>query len=208
MNEQHVAQPTPDRCGECNAVILPGAAKCWLCGAELDALEFGDSATAAENQTVPSRTVPRFRLSSLMLIVTLVCLCLGMADVAPGLIPFIVVAGLAWLRTAGFVRFRREAGSEPTTEDKVGTFMGSVGVVLLLGIAFGCAFFVTCFVGFWGGMYASETAGARGMEPVVYGSYIGFALGIPFGCWALYRAGRRLWPTQNILSTERRSQES
>lgn len=136
----------------------------------------------------------KFRLSSLMLIVTLVCVCLGAASFAPRLIPLIALGGLALMRTAGYVRDRRDAGFEPTRWEGYSAFMASIGIVVVLGCAVGCALLLTCAAGFWGALFAVNIPAAKGFE--WYGFAGGIILGLGFGGWWLYRVGSRLWPPQ------------
>lgn len=142
-------------CPDCGAHNLTGVTRCWLCGAAL-----GETASS-EDTPVVAELVPEaarqsaksFQLNSLMLLVTLICVCLGMVTFAPGLVGLLLfVAAPAYIMTVRHTRQREAAGEALTTWQRVEAFalraLLSAAMVLsvisLLAFAAFAALFVMC----------------------------------------------------------------
>ncbi len=144
-------------CPDCGAINPARAGKCWLCGRDLTP-KIPPRPAAPATPVVstnpyaaplaPVSAPPQFGLSSLFLIVTLACICLGLASIAPGLIvPLLVVAVPALVRT--FAKSARSAarGERSTVADKIGAFFTSVFLMWMIMAAGSVAFFGACAVG-------------------------------------------------------------
>jgi len=155
----------------------------------------GPGAAAEHAPTVQHRRVDRtFGLSSVMLFIALVAVCLGLLREAPGLgIALAVMATPALIRTRAATARRRADGQHVTIADKLLAFAGSLGVVALTGAAAGAAFFTTCWAGFFGGA-ATSSLWASGYGQFGWGMVTGYSLGGIAGLWVFVWLLRRFWP--------------
>lgn len=86
-----------------------------------------------------------------------ILLCLALALEAPGvLILLLILATPAWIRTLIALSRQRAAGAPPSGPVVVGTFLSSLGVVVLTAVASVAAFFATCFAVCLGGLALSN----------------------------------------------------
>jgi hypothetical protein len=140
-------------------------------------------------------TAPTFRLSTLLLTITLIAICLGVGTWLPGVgIGLAVLIAPAYVRTAlAGLRLRRE-GKAATIEEKFIVFFASLAIVTAIAVASGVAFYATCWVGFFGGSLASEAAGVKGYDSLFHGLAAGVVTGGIAGIVALFFAARWLWP--------------
>jgi hypothetical protein len=149
VNQPAEPQNPPDKsvyriCRKCGATIGEDDRFCWLCGANLDAPDARLSVPTPRVSTENERT---FALSTLLLIVTGICVCLGLCVAAPGVgILVSVVIAPALLRTWATSHRQHVAGLPVTVGEGALAFFGSVAVVLLAVLAAFAAFFVTCLV--------------------------------------------------------------
>jgi hypothetical protein len=128
------------QCPECGAANEEGRSKCWLCGTEVAAGQRAAPLTA--------HAPPQFGLSSLFLIMTLICVCLGLVSIAPGLIvPLVVVVVPALVRTMSASKSWTRRGKQMTIGDKFGAFFTSLGIVILIVVAGNIAFLAACLAG-------------------------------------------------------------
>ncbi|MEX2119906.1 MAG: hypothetical protein WD847_09965 [Pirellulales bacterium] len=82
-----------------------------------------------------------------MMLITLIAVCLGVAAAAPCLgIALAVVVTPALVRTFMASTRRKAQGQRLTMPEKVLAFWGSLGIVVLAGVAAGVAFFATCWI--------------------------------------------------------------
>jgi hypothetical protein len=94
------------------------------------------------------RTQFQFSLASLMLIVTLTAVLLGVGGMAPGLgIALAVLASPALVRTSVVAALSRARGKPMSVGAKVALFVVSLIVAVVIAIAAGAAFFVSCLAG-------------------------------------------------------------
>ena len=130
-----------------------GNKECWLCKAP------ASGETTAEPRGGQHAT---FRLSSLMLTVTLIAVCLGIWQLSSGLgIFFAIIVAPAFVRTAITAVRQRRLGEPMEIEDKIITFVASIGVVVSVAVASGIAFLVTCWTACAGVVAVSESTGIR-----------------------------------------------
>lgn len=122
-------------------------------------------------ETRPAKPPPprfQFGLSSLFLITTLAAVVMSISVMLPGIgIWLAIIATPALVRTYVLVRRSRADGKPASTEEKVVLFMACLGIAALIALATGAAFFVACFVGFWGG-----AAGGGGLDRGSWGGGI------------------------------------
>ncbi len=125
-------------CPYCGALNARWDGNCWLCKQTINLNPaIADEPILAE----PVDVKPQFGLSTLLLIVTLFCLCLGLIAIAPGLIvPIVVIVVPALIRTSVASR----VSGQTSTVDKVASFSASLGIVVLIWIAGLIAFGAAC----------------------------------------------------------------
>jgi hypothetical protein len=133
------SQPAEIACPSCGAINAPWDAQCWLCKFPLaGGRAASDSVILAEAVDVQ----PQFGLSTMLLIVTVLCICLGLVAIAPGLIvPLVIIVVPALIRTAVATRV---SGGPTSVGDKVATFSASLGIIVLIWLAGLVAFGTAC----------------------------------------------------------------
>lgn len=155
-----------------------------------------------------------YRLSSLMLVVTMVALGLGIARWAPGIgILWTIIASAGSLRTLSAIRRSKEEGDPMTTSDKAVTAIVSYGFVAIIVAASWIAFYATCWVslladsggaetlevgyyrevGLWGYL-KGYLAGDRALKPIDQSFVISVCIGLIPGLITLFALSRWLWP--------------
>ena len=116
-------------CPYCGARNARDEAKCWLCKQPL-------TAEAAANEPILAEAVdarPQFALSSLLLVITLVCISAGLVAAAPGLIvPLVIIVIPALIRSFAATR---AAGGQLSVGQRVANFVVSLGIVVAIWIA-------------------------------------------------------------------------
>lgn len=136
-------------CPHCAARLQSEDTACWLCGGRINTGFPSDQRVATEANVPPTlapNTALTFNLSSLMLIITLIAVCLGVFRLAPGLgIAAAVLATPALIRTMIFSKRRRARGDALNVGEKTLAFVGSVGVVLTICVGACAAFGAVCF---------------------------------------------------------------
>ena len=184
-------------CPECDALVGAGVQKCWLCGAAL--VEVNDVVMAeVVLPRLPRHEASRFSysLGLLMTVVTLVCVCLGVFSIAPGLgIVFAIIVTPAFIRTAIGAARREDAGRPMDVGQKILAFGGSLGVMTVIAVTAGITFFATCVVGGFVALFGLEVAvPSAGMDVIGWAIVTGLVIGILVGGYVGYRLIRRLWP--------------
>ena len=141
------------RCGKCGTLNRPGATACFLCARRFDTAALytrGDasqsptSLTSAASSAAVSRALS-FRISSLLLVIAVVALCLAIVreDLLVGtVLALAVVPALAYTIIAAA---RREArGSPMAVHEKLRTFLAAIVGVALIAFSTVATFFLTC----------------------------------------------------------------
>ena len=185
----------PAACPHCAAVNPPGALTCWLCQQRMEARTVppGRRTEASPNAAAAQRT---FGLSSLMLLIVLIAVCLGVMREVPGLgIGLLLLATPAAVRTA-IASSRREARGEPMRAAQwLWAFASSLGVVIVIGVASVAAFSGLCFAG----VFIGDATHGLG-DPyagLAVGLFIGGGIGLLLAIYVFYRLARWLWPIRN-----------
>jgi hypothetical protein len=150
--------PDFERCPECGADNSRAAAKCWLCGAAFagartsqdrvaEGTVAGPISSSGARQSVVAADAPRqFQLSSLFLTITVICLCLGLFRVAPGLVvPLMVISVPALVRTRRAAHLASMAGKPLSPGARIGTFLTSIFILVLVIVAACVALCMACF---------------------------------------------------------------
>jgi hypothetical protein len=175
--------PSEVSCPYCGALNARWDGNCWLCKQTINLNPaVADEPILAE----PVDVKPQFGLSTLLLIVTLFCLCLGLIAIGPGLIvPIVIIVVPALIRTTVASRV---SGGPVSAVDKVASFSASLGIVVLIWIAGLIAFGAACTLIVVGGAALDFSENVVGMLLLLgIGAAIGaFALMI----WLLYLS----WP--------------
>jgi hypothetical protein len=180
--------PDPARCPHCQAeVYWSEATQCWLCGQSLD--RPGPAVAPPPPPMEPARRT--FGLSSLMLVIALVAVCLGVYREVPGLgILLAILVTPALVRTS-VVATRRKAGGRPMPPlDKVGVFAGTLAAVVVIGVSAIAAFAITCFPIGLAAFSMGRNGGVLGVTAFLVGFCAALAAG--YGAYRLIRRiGRR-----------------
>lgn len=178
-------------CSQCGAVNVRWDANCWLCKQPLGnhSLSGGE---AGGHSIILAQAVdvkPQFGLSTLLLVVTILCICLGLIAIAPGLIvPLVAIVVPALIRTAVSSRL---SGGPVSAGDKIAAFSASLGIVVLIWIAGLVAFGTACTLIVLGAATQNFSQDVVGLLVLLgIGAGLGsFALMI----WLLYKS----WPRNN-----------
>jgi hypothetical protein len=140
------------------------------------------------SSAAPRRGPATYTLSTLFLYVTLACVFCGLIAAAPGLgIPLAVLVTPALVRTMFASRLRETQGLPVTAEHKIEAFALSFGLMILVTIAAGVAFFAACSA------VCVSVEGAQGMSDnarVTMGLGAGALAAIGVGILILVRT----WP--------------
>lgn len=178
-------------CGQCGAAN-PAGPTCWLCRLPLEKpAAASDREPEATASTVATQRT--FGLSSLMLLIALIAVCLGVMREVPGLgIALALLVTPAAVRTA-IASSRRETRGQPmTATERLWAFASSLGVIIVTGVASAAAFSGLCFAGVFIG------AGVRrSYDGPIWGSIIGGGIGLLLAIYVFYRLARWLWPIKN-----------
>ena len=176
-------------CSQCGAANSATAGSCWLCRISL----VRQAEPAAGAPAAPARAAGAgrtFGLSSLMILVALIAVCLGVRRESPGLgIALAVVSTPAMVRTVFAARRREITGRPMSTGEKAVAFLGSIGVVVTVCAASGAAFVATCFP--IGLATFNVSSGGGG------GIVLAFGLGILAAIAVAALLFRRLWPRKD-----------
>jgi len=189
------------RCRHCDAVLLPEARQCWLCGAQLDV---GGGVSRAAQVTPPAvrgskAPAASFSLASLMMFMTLLCVIFGVSSLWPGVgIPLGVIVLVVWIRTSAVARRRLDRGLSVSRPERTQLFLASfgatVGFIAMTCLA-GCAmFFAACFacVGTWVGLEGPLGEDAATFFAWIVFGVVALAIAVPT-LWWLAKAIRRRW---------------
>ncbi len=201
------------RCATCHAALLPGAERCWLCGAPMASGIDAAAATDPANGSSRSKVGPvaSFSLATLMMFVTLVAVVCGVFSIAPGVgVAMALVLLPVLAHTAISARGAEALGHSLSPGERIALFFGSLALVVVAGVAASIAFGITCFGGFFAGAAAGEALGARGYDSLGWGFAVGIGLGAIAGGYVGYRAMIALsqssrWRRQETPALSRRS---
>jgi hypothetical protein len=185
------APSTVPLCPACNAKLLPGEATCWLCDAAVTA---GDDAPASTPQSAAPlppttlRPATSFSLSTLLMFMTLVAVVCGVFSIAPGVGAVMAIVLLPVLAHTA-ISARREAamGYNLGAGDRVMLFFSSLALIAATGIAASIAFGISCTAGFWASTAAGDVLGARGLDSLDWGFYVGATLGTIAAAYVGYK---------------------
>ena len=176
--------PKPARCPHCQAEIYwSDASQCWMCGQALGRLE-PPGAPSPPPEAAARRT---FGLTSLMLIIVVIAVCLGVLREVPWmgiLLAGAVVPALAWTVVV-VARSKARRGRPLPAREKVGIFGFALAAVAAIWAAALVAFVITCFpVGM-----ATMDGGANGF---ILACGVGGVAALAAG-YGSYRLFRLLW---------------
>jgi hypothetical protein len=139
-----VAEPVI-ACPNCGAEQPEPAATCWLCGQKL-----GDAGVVTTTRRDPGVS---FSLSTVLLVITLACICFALLAAAPGLgILAAVLLVPVFIRTTMVLKQREARGIETSQVEKWSLAIGSfftamVMATVVLSTAF-AAFCFSCLAGY------------------------------------------------------------
>jgi hypothetical protein len=153
--------------------------------------EAGSSPTDAE--PAAAATISGFSLATLMLVVTLVSIICGLSVVAPGVgLAAAAIALPALARTAMIRRHACPDHAANTLRDRLDLFLGSVGFVIVFGLASGICCFATCWPGFFVGSWIGQLWEQGDYPGIATGLVFGFTAGGLVACLIGYFALTRL----------------
>ncbi len=154
---------TSYRCPECGAELGPHDTKCWLCHAALTPGALAAQATAPPSAE-PAAVSGSSTIVFIVVAVLLGLLTLALVIEAPGLgIILAVVLTPALVRTA-VTASRRGAREARDPGRMVLTFFGTIGMVIVVGVAAIVTFYITCFAVCAGAMVVTQGAKSPGSE--------------------------------------------
>jgi hypothetical protein len=182
--------PAKPTCPECGAEIRdPSAKRCWLCKEPL-----GERPRLSDEELARRIRLPSAKGDSpawaVVAVLTLLLFGGLLFTEAYGIvIVLLIVAVPALIRTVVMASRQREAGAPADSASVLVTFLTSLGIVVVVGIAAGVAFYASCFAVCLG-MFS--LGGARGSEAYILPISVGLGL-IP--CLLVFvLLMRRLWP--------------
>jgi hypothetical protein len=174
------------RCLHCQAENPPGSATCGSCGRPLPPV--GGSGQDEILWLPPDRAESArrtYHLSTLMLLVAVISVCLGVLREVPGLgVLLILLMVPALIRTLAGAARRQSRGSPMSWNEKLAVFLSSLGIVFVVGFASLIAFVATC-------LPAGVVMIGTGSE---FGFYLAVIVGLAAAGFVFYRLGRALWP--------------
>jgi len=124
-----------------------------------------------------------------MVLIAVIAVCLGVLRLVPGLgILLIILVIPALARTFVGATRRQALGRSMSWDEKVLAFLGSLGIVAVIGLAASIAFVATCFpTGYVMLMGAGGPAGF----------ILAFLAGLTVAGIVILVLGRRLWPQKD-----------
>jgi len=199
-SDQITTAPVPEApkptCPECGAEIRdPRAARCWLCREPLT-----PGPRASEDLARRIRAPELVRDSPAWAVIgVLGLLVLGglmFAEALGVLIVLLILATPALVRTVGTAARRRHEGAPADAVDVLTTFLSSLGVVVVAGLASFSAFWFTCLAVSFGMMGVDQVTGGRfdNMRGLEYLLWISAGVGCLVGMVLFVLILRRLWP--------------
>lgn len=198
MNSQGEAAVPPTAaselavCKDCGATNDANAPECWLCHQALPSPETSASVTRDISLLKTNNSDPRISVACLLSLMALVVIGVGLED--PGLgIALAVVLTPAVVRTLLISRNESRRGRPQSVPGLLAAMLGSLFVVVTIGVAAAATFFCVCFAGFFGGVFVSEPF-SKDYEPLGIGMLVGGGLGVVAGICVAYILIRRLWP--------------
>ena len=130
------------------------------------------------------------QLNTLMLLIALIAVCLGVLHEVPGLgIVLIILVLPALTRTILGARRRQALGRSMSWVEKMLAFLGSLGIVAVIGLAATIAFVATCFPT---GLIILNVS--SDLASFVLAGLVGL-LAVGF---VLFYLGRVLWPQKDL----------
>ncbi len=122
-----------------------------------------------------------------------ILVCLGLMLEAPGvLLVLLILATPALIRTVVALSRQQTPGAPPSGLAAVGTFLSSLGVVAIIGLASAAAFYATCFAVCLGGLALHDMRGGGKSGEWIMVASVGAGLvpGLIVAVWLF----RRFWP--------------
>ena len=173
-------------CTDCGWKAFATARCCPVCGGPLQA---STRLAAASPQESGTHT---YSLTTLFLILTLICVSLGAIVTAPGLgIPFVVLSVPALIRTWAASPQSPLSDSSWTVRRRIGKFLNSIGVMFLIAIAGIIAFQLACWTSCFG---VAALTGEKGFETALW---TGITIGSAAGLFLMGYLIRRSWPRRS-----------
>ena len=123
------------KCPWCQTEVKSAAGYCGKCGAYLEIDPSGAIQVQSDKleNTNEASVGYQFSVSTMLLVTTLVAVCVALFAAAPGLgILLSIIAVPPFIRTLMLVRRRKVKGQEVSTAAKVGLYLGSLGVTLVI----------------------------------------------------------------------------
>jgi hypothetical protein len=172
-------------CPECGASNRAGDSVCFLCDHRLDAARPevpSDALKRATSRTAPELVNPyappggfdspalTFRISSLLLVIAVIAVCLGVWHEVPFLgIMLAVVAAPALVYTSVVAARSRASGQPMSVFDKVGSFAGALAGVVVIEFSALIGFGATCMPA----VGIAVVAGANGQPAMIAAVVVG-----------------------------------
>jgi hypothetical protein len=151
-------------CPDCRADVPASAVLCWRCRRVFPKGPRAEGAiVVAEgvNESLENRTKFQFTLASILLILTFAAVLMSIIVTVPGLgILLAILSVPALARTAYVSMYRGSRGRPLTIGEKAGIFIAWISLGLVVLVATGVAFFVSCLA-----IFASGSSAGYGPGP-------------------------------------------
>ena len=192
-----MAQEKIYNCPRCQNLVSANSSQCPKCGTRLIKSAAASGEIVLAEKVIESETGfnnSSFGLSSLLLTITLIAVCLALFASAPGLgIMMAVLALPAFIRTLLVIQRKNRLGNPVSGGAKIGLYLGSFGVTLIVTVVTLFASALTFCLSCMGGLVVSDRVGNTGSEQVVMLIAFGFTIAVAglllwaFSYWIRYR---------------------
>ena len=184
--------PANPICPDCGAEVRgPNATRCWLCHEPLSGRQAARDAELLRRIRKPALEADSPAWAVIAVLIMLLFGGLLFSDAYGVVVVLLIAAVPALVRTVVMASRRREAGAPADSGSVLVTFLTSLGVVFVVGLASGIAFFATCFVVCLGMLSTRGHQGPAGEQFILVTSV---GLGLIPGLVLFFFLMRRLWP--------------
>jgi hypothetical protein len=183
MSHMSMPSSSPAHCPECGAELSGGQGMCWLCQRKRCAEDVNNPYASPQ----PTENIDwQFSIATLFLVTTLIAVCLGLFQLAPGLgILLGVFAAPALWRTAIDVAKHKQRGFPLGAVGKVASFLVSLVLVVTVTVAATTAAFTVCAVGVTG----TAALGQEASGLLLFIAPAGLATGLMVFLWLFWLTG-------------------
>jgi hypothetical protein len=185
-------QTRKPRCPSCDAEQFSARpVKCWLCELPLASGAVAEAQTDDSSEPADRIALPKRRGDNpawIVFGVLALLIGLGLGSAGPGILIVLLVLAVPALIRAALAAFRQSAGGRPLSGlGFASTFLSSVGIVAMIGLASFAAFYATCWA------VCGLGAQTMGAQVLTYSIAVGVVVGLVVAVLLF----RRLWPLKD-----------